>query len=113
MTASEAADKLRKVINVTVEKHKKEKADLISDHRTRVKALKKVVSDKTKAVDKLSSMIQDLENNENPTPVLIDAAVQVPVLPLQVHHVAVQVYVVLLQVHDIAVQLPVVPLQVH
>ena len=86
--------------------HKKEKADLIRDRRTIVKALKKVVSDKTKTVDKLSLLVQDLENNENPTPVLTDAAVQVPVLPLKVHDVGVQVPVVPLQVHNAAVQVP-------
>ena len=104
MTASKVVDTLRKEINDNLEKHKKEKADLINDHRTRVKALKKVVSDKTKTVDKLSVMVQDLENNENPTPELIDAAVQVHVLPLKVHDTAVQVPVVPLQVHDTAVQ---------
>ena len=106
MTANEAAATLRNEIKVTLEKHKKEKADLISDRRTRVKALKKVVSDKTKTVDKLSFLVQDLENNENPTPVLTDAAVQVPVLPLKVHDVGVQVPVLPLQVNEVAVQVP-------
>ena len=106
MTASEAAATLRHEINVTLEKHKKEKADLISDRRSRVKALKKVVSDKTKTVDKLRLLVKELENKENPTPVLTDAAVQVPVLPLKVHDVGVQVPVVPLQVHNAAVQVP-------
>ena len=54
----------------------------------------------------MSVIIQDFENNENPTLVLIDAAVQVPVLPLQVHDVAVQVPIVPLRVHDAAAQVP-------
>ena len=64
------------------------------------------MSDKTKTVDKLSFLVQDLENNENPTPVLTDTAVQVPVLPLKVHDVGVQVPVVPLQVHNAAEQVP-------
>ena len=66
MIASEAADNLRKEIGVLKEKHKTEKAELITDHKTRIKALKKVVSDQTKTADKLSVRIQDLENNVNP-----------------------------------------------
>ena len=87
-TAREATDELRQELSDTKVKSNKEKADMQAEHRKRVKSLKKVLGDQTKAVDKLNEKLKDHENNEAK---LTDAAVQVPVVAAQMHDAALQV----------------------
>ena len=80
-TDREATEELRQELSDTKVKFNKEKADMQAEHRKRVKSLKKVLGDQTKAVDKLNDKLKDHENNEAK---LTDAAVQVPVAAVQV-----------------------------
>ena len=59
-----------------------------AEHRKRIKSLKKVLGDQTRAADKLNEKLKDHENNEAK---LTDAAVQVPVVAVQMHDAALQV----------------------
>ena len=67
-------------------KFQNEKAALQSEHRKRIKAVKKVLGDQTTTAYKLKEKVKDLENNEAK---LTDATVQVTVSMVQVHDVVV------------------------
>ena len=92
VTKNETETNFKKKMSDTWAKLHKEKSNLISDHKKRIKSLKKVINDQTKTVAKLTERLEDIKNNEehefsevavqasetadNKKPKLIEVAVQ-------------------------------------